>query len=159
MSVIQIQMTIIVQTLSGWLLLMLRAVPASPAAQRSSFTKHKRQVPSLPTCGLTSSESPFLQVLQVPQFLPKLQKGKVLSTSTSAVERQAQFCAGQGFPQRSFSTALISCLTYSVLGSGGTGGIGEGLPAGNHEGPCLSWPGITFTFWLWFCSSFVNEAH
>lgn len=60
LSAFQIQMTIPVPSF-GDMVSLMQAIPASPAEQRSFFSKHKQQVPYLPTCGLTS-ESLFLQV-------------------------------------------------------------------------------------------------
>lgn len=138
---------------AGMVLLTLGAIPASPAVERSDFRKQTWQVPSLPTRGLTSSES----------LLPRSASASVL---TQAKESQGICTSHQHLTRRwkaGLSTDKLQNSTYELLNIPTAGewegmcDVRQGLPAGKHAALCLSLPGLTFTFWRLFCSSFVDK--
>lgn len=97
----------------GMVLLTLEAIPASPAVERSDFRKQTWQVPSLPTRGLTSSESLFPRSASA-SVLTQAKESQGICTSHQHLTRRTK----QGFRQTNFGTALRSCLIYPLLGSG-----------------------------------------
>lgn len=130
-------------------LLIPEAIPASPAVERSDFRKQTWLVPSLPTCGLTSSQSLFSRSASA-SVLTQATESQAICTSHQPWRTKHNF--GQGFRQTNFSTALVSCLIYTICSgeSEGLCDIRQGLPAGKHTALCLSLPGLTFTFWCLF---------
>lgn len=136
---------------AGVVLLVLKAIPASPAVERSDFRKQTWLVPSLPTCGLTSSQSLFSRSASASVLT------QAICTSHQPWRTKHNF--GQGFWQTNFRTALMSCLIYTICAgeSEGLCDIRQCLPAGKHAALCLSLPGLTFTSWHLFCSSLVDK--
>lgn len=136
---------------AGMVLLTLEAIPASPTVERSGFRKQTWQVPSLPTCGLTSSESLFSRSASasVPTHATESQG---ICTSHQPHQNQAQFWAGLLTDKLQNSTFELLNVPNSAGEQEGVCDIRQGLPAGKHTALCLALPGLTFTFWLFFAA-------